>query len=101
MFWILVSLFHRPDPGAGDHPAVADHDHVGDAELVPDQVHGLGEGRRVAGVAGEHPHRDRAAVPAGEQPVLDLRLAAPAVAGVPERGQLAAGSFHPGRGQVE
>ena len=38
---------------------------------------------------GEHPHRDRAAVLVGEQPVLDLRLAPLAVPGVPVGGQLA------------
>src|SRR5262249_56113747 len=38
------------DPGAGNHPPVAHHDHLGQAELVPDDLDDLGEGGRVAGV---------------------------------------------------
>ena len=94
-------LFQRLDPGAGDHAPVPDHDCLGDAELAPDHLHCLDEGRRVAGVAREHPHRHRAAVAAGEQPVLDLRLAALAVAGMPERRQFAVAAFHPRARQVE
>ncbi len=70
-------------------------------KLVPDHLHGLDERLRVGGVAGEDPHRDRAAVPVGEQPVFDLLFAALAVAGVPERGQLAVAAFHPRGRQVE
>src|SRR5262249_26404851 len=82
-------------------PRSPPHDRLGDPELVPHHRHRLGERFGVAGVAGEHPHRDRAPIPGGEQPVFDLRLAALAVAGVPERGQLAMAAFHPRRRQVE
>ena len=64
-------------------------------------VDGLDERGRVGGVAGEHPHRDRAAGRVGEQPVLDLRAALLAVAGVAARGQRAVAALHPRRGQVE
>ena len=70
-------------------------------EAAAHHLHGLGERGRVGGAAGKHPHRHRAALWVGEQPVGDLRLAALAVAGVPERGQLVVGAFHPGAGQVE
>ena len=33
----------RGDPGAGDHSAVAGHDHAGQPELVPHNVHDGGE----------------------------------------------------------
>ena len=62
---------------------------------------GLDEGGRVGGVAGEHPHRDRAPGRVGEQPVLDLQFALLAVAGVAARGQRAVRALHPRRGQVE
>ena len=55
----------------------------------------------VAGVAGEHPDRDRAPGRVGEQPVLDLQLALLAVAGVAPGGQRAAPALQPGGGQVE
>ena len=61
------------DPGAGDHAPVADHDHLGQPELLPHHVRDGGERAGVAGVAGEHPDRDRAACRVGEQPVLDLQ----------------------------
>ena len=89
------------DPGAGDHPAVPDHDQVLDAEVAADAGDGGLERDRVGGVPGEDLDRDRATLGAGEQPVLDLLPAALAVPGVPERGQLAAAAFHPGGGQVE
>src|SRR5437868_6988570 len=71
-----------PDPGGGDHAAVPDHDHFPQAELVPHHVHDVGEGAGVAGVAGEHPDRDRPSLGVGEQPVLDLQPAFLAVPGV-------------------
>ncbi len=95
-----VQLAQVVDPGAGDHPAVADHDQGSDAEVAADPHYGGLERVRVCGVAGEHLDRDRAALRVGEQPVLDLLAAAPAVAGVPERGQLAVTALHPGRGQA-
>jgi hypothetical protein len=52
----------------------------------PDDLHDLRESGRVAGIAGEHPHRDRAAGRVGEQPVLDLQFPFFAVAGVPAGG---------------
>jgi hypothetical protein len=88
------------DPGAGDHPPVADQDQALDAEVAADAGDGCLERLGVAGVADEHLDGDRAPFGAGEQPVFDLFAAAPAVAGVPERGQLAAAALHPGGGQV-
>ena len=85
----------------GDHPAVADQDQVGQPELVADHVDGGGEGGRVGGVAGENPDRDRPAVGVGEQPVVDLWVAALAVPRVAEGGQRAARAGHIRRGQVE
>ena len=79
-------LLERLDPGTGDHPAVAHHHRLGDAERAPHHLHGLDERLRVGGVAREDPHRRRPAVPGGEQPVFDLRLAPLVIAGVPERG---------------
>ena len=61
----VFPLVQGPDPGAGDDAAVADHDHVGQAELLPDHVHDGGERGGVAGVAGEDPDRDRAAFGVG------------------------------------
>jgi hypothetical protein len=85
----VAGLVQRGDPGAGDHPAVADHDHLGQPELVPDHVGDGGERGRVTGVAGEHPDRDRAAFGVGEQPVLDLQFPFLAVPGVSPGGQRA------------
>ena len=58
-------------------------------------LHDLGERGRVAGVAGQHPDRDRAAVGVGEQPVLDLQPALLAVPGVAAGGQRAVRAFQP------
>ena len=60
-----------------------------------------GERGRVAGVAGEHPDRDRAAFGVGQQPVLDLQPAFLAVPGVAAGGQRAPRAFQPRAGQVE
>ena len=97
----VLVLVQRGDPGGGDHPAVADHDHLGQPELVPQHLHDAGERGRVAGVAGEHPDRDRAAVRVGEQPVLDLQPAFLAVPGVAAGGQRAPGALQPRGRQVE
>lgn len=66
-----------------------------DAETGPDPRNGGGERLRIAGIAGKHLDRNRAALPVGEQPVLDLPTAALAITAVPGRGQLAARAFHP------
>ena len=97
----VLGLVQRGDPGAGDHPAVAGHDHLGQPELVPYHVRDGGERGRVTGVAGEDPDRDRAAFGVGEQPVLNLQFSLLAVPGVPPGGQRAAPALHPGAGQVE
>ena len=97
----VLPLVQGPDPGAGDHPPVADHDHLGQPELLPHHVHDLGERGRVAGVAGEDPDRDRAAGRVGEQPVLDLQPALLAVPGVAAGGQRAAPALQPRGRQVE
>ena len=85
----------------GDHPAVADQHQVGQAELGAHHVDGGGERGRVGGVAGEDPDRDRPAVGVGEQPVVDLWVAAFAVPGVAEGRQRAARAGHIRRAQVE
>ena len=97
----VVCLAQRADAGAGDHAAVADHDHPGQLELVPHYLDDFGERGRVAGVPGQHADRDRAALGVGEQPVLDLQLALLAVAGVAAPGQRAAPALQPRTGQVE
>ena len=89
------------DPGGGDHAPVADHHHLPQPEPGAHDLHGVDERGRVGGAAVEDPDRDRPAVGVGEQPVLDLRLTLPPVAGVAPRGQRAAPALHPGRGQVE
>ena len=58
-------------------------------------VDDLGERAGVAGVAGEHPDRDRAAGRVGEQPVLDLQFPFLAVPGVAAGGQRAAPALQP------
>jgi len=68
-------LLQSPDPGRGNHPAVAGHDQVIKAELRPDHVDSLGERGRFGGVVGEDPDRDRPALRVGEQPALDLLAA--------------------------
>jgi hypothetical protein len=68
----VLALVQGPDPGAGDHRPVADHDHLHQRELLPYHVRDGGERGRVAGVAGEDPDRDRPPLGVGEQPVLDL-----------------------------
>src|SRR5207253_4572037 len=65
----VFQLVQGLDPGGGDHPAVPDHDHFLQAELLPDHVRDGGERGGVAGVAGKHPDRDRASLGVGEQPV--------------------------------
>ena len=97
----VFELVQGGDPGAGDHAAVAGHDHFLQAELLPHHVCDGGESARVAGVAGEHPDRDRAALRVGQQPVLDLQFPFLAVPGVPAGRQRAVPSFHPRAGQVE
>ena len=97
----VLPLVQGVDAGAGDHAAVADHDHLLQAELLPDHVDDGGERGGVAGVAGEDPDRDRAALGVGEQPVLDLQFPFLAVPGVAAGGQRAARAFQPRAGQVE
>ena len=97
----VVGLVQGVDAGAGDHAAVADHDHLGQPELLAHHVGDGGERGGVAGVAGEDPDRDRAAFRVGEQPVLDLQFAFLAVPGVAAGGQGALRAFQPGGRQVE
>ena len=97
----VFQLVQRLDAGAGDHAAVADHDHRLQPELVPHHLHDAGERGRVAGVAGEDADRDRPPLRVGEQPVLDLQRAFPAVPGVAAGGQRAVRAFHPRGRQVE
>jgi hypothetical protein len=97
----VLLLVQSPDPGGGDHAAVPDHDHFPQPELRPHHVCDGGERGRVAGAAGEHPDRDRAACRVGEQPVLDLQLAFLAVPGVAACGQRAAPALQLRGRQVE
>jgi hypothetical protein len=91
----VVLLVQGVDAGRGDHPAVPDHDHVLQAEFLPHHLDDDGERVRVAGVAGEHPDRDRAALRVGEQPVLDLQFPFLAVPGVAAGGQRAVPALQP------
>ena len=49
---VFGRLVQCGDAGAGDHAPVADHDHLGQGELVPHDLDDAGERGRVAGVAG-------------------------------------------------
>ena len=98
---IVVEFAQRLDARGGDHAAIAHQHQPRDAQRVADDGDDLGERVRVGGVAGKHPHRDRASGRVGEHPVLDLLAALLAVAGVAARGQLAAPPGHPRAGQVE
>src|SRR5208282_2631841 len=55
---VVPGLVQGVDAGGGDHAAVADHDHVLQAECLAHDVHDGGERGGVAGVAGEDPDRD-------------------------------------------
>ena len=48
----VFQLVQGSDPGAGDHAAVAGHNHPGQPEFLPHHRGDLGEGGRVAGAAG-------------------------------------------------
>jgi hypothetical protein len=91
----------RLDAGGGEHATIPDDDHLRQPEPVPEQGGDLGERGRVGGVAGEHPRRNGPARRVGEQPVGDLRIVPAGIPGVPEGGQRAAASGHPGAGHIE
>jgi hypothetical protein len=74
----------------GDHPAVPDEHDVLYPEPLPEIGDCVRDGLLVGDVALVHPHGDRASVGAADQPVVDLKLAFDAVAGVAERRQRAA-----------
>lgn len=56
----------------GGHPTVTDDADMGGAEALLDLLHPRGDGRRVAGVAGEDLDRDRRDAGGGEQAADDL-----------------------------
>ena len=98
---LAVELADRLDAGAGDHAAVAGHDHLRQPERIVHHAGDLGERRGVGGVPLEDPDRDRPALGVGEQPVLDLDVAFLPVAGPAARPQRAAPALQPRAGQVE
>ena len=87
-------------PRGGEHAAVPDQHHPGDAEPVLDPGHLGGHGLRVAGVAGEDLDGDRDAVLAGQQPVDDLQPAPDPVFGVPDGTERAGPALERGTGDV-
>jgi hypothetical protein len=71
------------------HAAVAHHHHLRQAEALAHALHGGQEGQAVGGIALEHRDGHRAAARIGEQPVVDLQRAGPAVPAVATLGQWA------------
>ena len=83
-FRVIVEFTQRVDTRGGDHAAITDHHQMVEFEGVfTDHGDDVGERGRIGGVAGEHPHRDRAAFTVSEQPEVDLLAAFFTVAGVP------------------
>jgi hypothetical protein len=71
-----------------------------EAEALAQLAHLLGHCGRVPRVAWKHLHRDGTALCGADQAKDDLRIVALAVAGMTARGQLAASSGQPRRGEV-
>ena len=87
-------------PRGGQHAAVADEHHAGEAEPVLDLAHLGGDGLGVAGVSVEHLDGDRDAVLGGEQPVDDLQPSPDPVLGVPDGARRAGPPLERGGGHV-
>ena len=88
------------DAFLGDHPPIAHHYYLLDAEVGSKAANLRHERFTIARVTVEHRHGDRAAARVGDQPVVHLELALPAVAVVPELCQRTAGAFEVARGKV-
>jgi hypothetical protein len=73
-----------------DHAAVTHHHHLRQAEALAHALHGGQECQAVGGIALEHRDGHRAAARVGEQAVVDLQRAGPAIAAVAPLGQWAA-----------
>ncbi len=88
------------DARAGQHAAVAHHDHALQLEALFQLVDLCRQRRRIGGVAFEHLDRDRAAVGRAHQPDDKLRPIGTVVAAVAMLRQFAAASFEIGGGDV-
>ena len=95
-----LGLEHLLDARRGEHAAIAHPHDVLDTEARAQLAHLRGHGGRIPRVARKHLHRDRATLAGADQAEHDLRIVALAVARVPARGQRAAASRQPSRGQV-
>src|SRR5208283_4960573 len=82
------------------HPAIADDDEAGDPEVLLHALHLVHRRGRVRCVALVRANRYRATAFVGEQSVVDLKLAALAIAVVPKLRQRARVSLEVARGQV-
>jgi hypothetical protein len=90
----------RIDMGLGDHATVAHQHHLIDAEALA-QLRDLRHERlRIGGVALKHRDGNRHAARIGKQSIVDLQLAALAVAVVAQGGQLAGAALEVARTQV-
>nr|WP_163745572.1 hypothetical protein [Mycobacterium lacus] len=98
---VVVEFAQHADARGGDHAAITHQHQVGEAEGGGQFGDDLGERDRVGGIPAHHPHRHRPSAGVGEHPVLDLRAALLAVAGIPVRGQLTTPPGHPRTGQVK
>ena len=88
------------DTRFGEHAAVAHQHDLRESETPPQLVHLSPQGPGVGGVAFKDFHRHRTALAVAQQPELDLKLAALAVAGMAVPGQRAAAPFQIHRGEV-
>jgi hypothetical protein len=88
------------DARLGDHPAIADQDHMVEAAALLELLDLGGQRDRIGRVAVKHLNGDRAAVGGAEQAVGDLQRALPPVSAVSALGERAATPFHVARRNV-
>lgn len=88
------------DPGLGDHAAVADEDDPLDPEALPEPLDRRRERGVVVQAAAHDLDRERPALRRAGEAVVDLGLAAAAVAGVAELGERAAAALEVARREV-
>ena len=88
------------DARAGDHAAVANHDHTVQAEAELELLHLAAERHRVGGVALEHLDCDRAALTVAQQAIDDLEPVGPMITAVAVLRQCAAAAFEIGGADV-
>ena len=94
---VRAQRLHRRLP---DHAPIAHQDHLIEPEVLLQSQHLGHECGRIGDVSLIHRHRHRAAAPVGEQPVIDLQLAALAIAVVAELGERTLRALEVARGQV-